>query len=240
MARQRLDQRVSDQFTLSRAKAAALIMAGAVRADGQPLLKPGMMIDDAIEITVTETNHPVSRAADKLVAALDTWNIAVSDVRCLDVGSSTGGFTELLLRRGARTVVAVDVGTNQLAWSLRGDPKIELHEQTDIRSLRLEQACELATVDVSFTSLRLVLPSIAKLLTPSAPVIALFKPQFEVGRKEASRHKGVIRDRAVVTAALQEFREWCTEHHWQWLAEMPSPLTGQKGNREQLVWLQFE
>jgi 23S rRNA (cytidine1920-2'-O)/16S rRNA (cytidine1409-2'-O)-methyltransferase len=235
---ERLDLRVSRDYALSRSRAAALIMAGAVTVDGQPGRKPGQPVKPEQTVTVETELPPVSRAGGKLAGALEAWPIDVQGVVAVDVGSSTGGFTELLLERGAATVYAVDVGTGQLAWKLRQDPRVVSMERTDIREVSsLPTQPTVAVMDVSFISLRQVLPATAALLPPDSPVIALFKPQFEVGKKEADRGRGVITDQAVVAQALSELQTWLAEHDWTLLGEIESPVTGTKGNRERLLYL---
>lgn len=235
--KQRLDAKLAAQLDITRSKAAALILAGQVTADGQPARKPGQPVADDARLTVASP-PPVSRAAGKLAPALDRWPITVKGRICLDVGASTGGFTETLLDRGARKIVAVDVGTGQLDWKLRNDPRVISLEKTDIRTLvKLPAAADLATVDVSFISLRQVLPALAKLLPPGSPVIALFKPQFEVGKQVANRYRGVVTDPAVIREALEPFQVWATEHGWKWRANVAAAVTGRRGNREQVIWL---
>jgi 23S rRNA (cytidine1920-2'-O)/16S rRNA (cytidine1409-2'-O)-methyltransferase len=156
---------------------------------------------------------------------------------CLDVGASTGGFTDVLLQRGAAHVVAVDVGRGQLAWKLRQDPRVTSLERTDIRRLApLDQAPDLAVVDVAFISLRLVLPAIAPHLAPGADVVALVKPQFEAGRAAVGRG-GVVRDPAVHAAVAAELGAWAATNGWRVLARVESPITGADGNREWLLHL---
>lgn len=235
----RLDVVVAGRFGLTRTQAAAAIMAGRVKRDGKPLIKAGQSVPDDADLEYDGSDQAVSRAGGKLAGALDAWPIKTQGITALDVGSSTGGFTEVLLERGATHVIAVDVGRGQLAWKLRQDDRVTSLEQTDIRSLiKLPKPASLAVVDVSFISLRQVLPAVAELLGPSQPVIALFKPQFEVGQKTASQHRGVITDQEAVEAAFVEFSTWLTEHGWTLKEQMESPVHGTKGNIERLAWLQ--
>ena len=195
----------------------------------------------------------VSRGGLKLERALDAFALDPADRVALDVGASTGGFTDLLLRRGARRVYAVDVGHGQLAWSLRSDPRVVVMERTNIRQLAsLPEQIECAVIDVSFISLRLALPPVAALLAPGAWVVALVKPQFEAGRAEADRGKGVIRDPAIHRRILGDLLGWLPDA----LSRAPtadtpttitvpyglvaSPITGRDGNHEYLLWLAVE
>ncbi|MDP9212276.1 MAG: TlyA family RNA methyltransferase [bacterium] len=238
MKKRRADEHVAAALGVSRTKAQALIMAGSVRVGDAAVRKPGQPVDVAAAVDSDTKNPYVSRAAGKLAAALDSWPVETKERVVLDVGASTGGFTQLALERGARYVVAVDVGTGQLDWKLRKDPRVAVLEETDIRNLEeLPVAADLAVVDVSFIGLRSVLPATAGLLPPGAPVVALFKPQFEVGRVEASRGKGVIRNPSAITAALESLTGWLTKHGWTVKETMPSPVKGTKGNQEYLLLL---
>ncbi len=238
MKKRRADAHVADALGVSRTKAQALIMAGTVRVGDAPVHKPGQPVDETAPVASDEKRPYVSRAAGKLAAALDAWPIGIEGRVVLDVGASTGGFTQLALERGARKVVAVDVGTGQLDWKLRKDPRVTVLEETDIRNLReLPEAADLAVIDVSFIGLRDVLPATAALLPPESPVVALFKPQFEVGRAEASRGKGVIRNPDTIMTALGDLTAWLSKHGWTVEETMPSPVRGTKGNREQLLRL---
>ncbi len=220
----------------SRARAQAAIAAGLVTADGAVVRKASdMLLRKAV--IAAEAPHPyVSRGGLKLVAALDAFGFDPAGADCLDIGASTGGFTDVLLKRGARHVVAVDVGREQLHASLRGHPRVTSLEGQDIRTLALAETQavpSLAVIDVSFISLKLVLPTIAALLGPEARLVALVKPQFEAGR--AALKKGVVRDTethervcAEIVAALEELR-------FTIVGLIPSPIEGGDGNREFLV-----
>jgi 23S rRNA (cytidine1920-2'-O)/16S rRNA (cytidine1409-2'-O)-methyltransferase len=235
--RQRLDALVAKQEGVSRTKAAALILAGRVTTGGRESPKPGQLIDPASPIEISD-RAPVSRAAGKLAPVLERWAIPVTGRVALDVGASTGGFTATLLAAGAAKVYAIDVGRGQLAWELRQDARVISLEQTDIRNLtELPEQPEVATVDVSFISLRQVLPSVASHLGPDAPVIALFKPQFEVGKAAADRGQGVISDEGLIENTLTELTEWLTAAGWRLREQLPAAVTGRKGNRERLLWL---
>jgi len=218
----------------SRARAQAAIAAGRVTADGVVLRKPsdeiaaGAVLDAAPE-------HPwVSRGGLKLVAALDHFGFDPAKRICLDVGASTGGFTDVLRARGARRVYAVDVGRGQLHPKLRGDPAVVSLEQTDIRTLDpFAEPPDLAVIDVSFISLRLVLPAVDRLLRRPAQLVALIKPQFEAGRGHVK--KGIVRDAAVHAAVCDDIAAFAVSLGWDVIGVMPSPIEGGEGNREFLL-----
>jgi len=217
----------------SRARAQAAIAAGLVTADGVPVRKASDEVSTTAVIAA-EAEHPyVSRGGIKLSAALDAFALAVTGCVCLDVGASTGGFTEVLLERGARSVTAVDVGTSQLHERLRGRPGIVSIEQTDIRTLdpaRLLEPPDFATIDVSFISLKLVLPAVSKLLAPPARLLALIKPQFEADRRH--RKKGIIRDETVQKMVCEDIGAFIASLGWQVGGIAPSAILGGDGNRE--------
>ena len=220
----------------SRARAQAAIAAGRVTADGIAVRKPSepVAIDSAIEAA---PEHPyVSRGGVKLAAALDHFGLDPRGRVCLDVGASTGGFTDVLLARGARCVHAVDVGRGQLHERLRADPRSVVLEQTDIRMLdpaRLAEPPDFAAVDVSFISLRLVLPALDRLLRRPADLVALIKPQFEAGRRNVK--KGVVRDVAIHVAVCEEIARFAASLGWQVRGVVASPIEGGDGNREFLL-----
>ncbi|MCC7018245.1 MAG: TlyA family RNA methyltransferase [Ardenticatenales bacterium] len=221
----------------SRTRAQSLIRAGDVTIDGHRSDKPGMPVRRDALITVRPAKRFVGRGGDKLEAALIAFGWDVTDRVALDVGASTGGFTDCLLQRGAHHVYAVDVGRGQLAWRLRTDPRVTCLERTDIRALEtLPEAPTIAVVDVAFISLRLVLPAVWGLVAPGAGVIALVKPQFEAGRAEVGRG-GVVRDPAVHRRVLHDVLRHAEEAHWQLEGGLPSPITGADGNREFLIAL---
>jgi 23S rRNA (cytidine1920-2'-O)/16S rRNA (cytidine1409-2'-O)-methyltransferase len=217
----------------SRARAQAAIAAGLVTADGATVRKPSDSIatDAAIEAV---PEHPyVSRGGIKLAAALDHFHRDVAGRVCLDVGASTGGFSEVLVERGAKRVYAVDVGSGQLHARLRGRDEIVSFEQTDIRALdpaRLSEQPDFAAVDVSFIALKLVLPAIGALLRPGACLIALIKPQFEAARSGVK--KGIVRDPAIHEAICDGIAAFLTGQGWRVGGRMPSPILGGDGNRE--------
>ena len=219
----------------SRTRAQAAIAAGLVTADGVVLRKASESI--SADARLQASDHPwVSRGALKLIAALDHFGFDPSGRVCLDVGASTGGFTEVLLARGARHVYAIDVGRDQLHARLRGDPRITSLEETDIRTLdpaRLIEPPDVATVDVSFISLKLVLPALGALLRRPAQLVALIKPQFEAGR--AHLKKGIVRDPAVHAAVCDDIVAFAASVGWDVAGVVPSPIEGGDGNKEFLL-----
>jgi 23S rRNA (cytidine1920-2'-O)/16S rRNA (cytidine1409-2'-O)-methyltransferase len=234
----RLDQLLVDRgLAESRARAQALIRAGDVTVSGQVLDKPGTPVAADAELSLRPAPAYVGRGALKLAAALDAWGIDPAGRIALDVGASTGGFTDLLLQRGATRVYAVDVGRGQLAWRLRQDPRVDCLERTDIRALApRDPPASLATVDVSFISLGLVLPAVVPHLHREADVIALVKPQFEAGKGQVGRG-GVLRDPAQRLAVVAGFLDWAAAADWRALAAIPAPIRGASGNQEYLVHL---
>ncbi len=236
-ARQRADRLlVARGLFESRARAQAAIAAGRVTADGRPVRKASEAISAAAAIEA-EPEHPyVSRGGLKLVAALDRFGLDVTGRVCLDVGASTGGFTQALVARGARRVYAIDVGTDQLHHRLRDNKAIVSIEKTDIRRLdpsHLPEPPDFAAVDVSFISLKLVLPAIGDLLKPRATLVALIKPQFEAKRRDIK--KGIVRDAAVHEAVGADIAAFLSSQGWRVGGRMPSPILGGDGNREFLV-----
>ena len=237
----RLDQlMVSKGLAESRSKAKAMIMAGLVQVQGQRVDKPGQPVNSSAEIVIKEKYPPyVSRGGVKLEAAIKAFDISVKGMTILDVGASTGGFTDCLLQHGASWVIAVDVGYGQLDWRLRNDERVIICERTNIRHLRkqdLPYVPDGATVDVSFISLRLVLPKLNELLSPNAFVIALVKPQFEVGREHVGKG-GVVRDAGLRERVVAQLRAFSEELGWTYRGHIPSPLLGPKGNQEYLLYL---
>jgi 23S rRNA (cytidine1920-2'-O)/16S rRNA (cytidine1409-2'-O)-methyltransferase len=220
----------------SRARAQAAIAAGLVTADGIAVRKASDTISMAATIKAAPEHPYVSRGGVKLAAALDHFHCDVAGRVCLDVGASTGGFSEVLVARGARRVYAIDVGSGQLHPRLGARDEIVSLEQTDIRALdpsRLDQPPDFAVVDVSFISLKLVLPAIGKLLRPRAAMIALIKPQFEA--KRADIKKGIVRDPAVHAAVCDDIAAFLVSQGWRSGGRMPSPIRGGDGNREFLI-----
>lgn len=237
MAKARIDQLLVDRgLAESRAKAQALVMAGSVYVRTQRVDKPGTLVADDAEVEVRGEKLPyVSRGGVKLAGALDAFGIDPRGLRCLDVGASTGGFTDCLLQRGATHVVAVDVGYGQLAEKLRVDPRVTNLERTNARTLAPEAiggAAQLTVVDASFIGLGKLADALARCTGEGGTLVALVKPQFEVGRAEASRGKGVIRDEAVRSAAIAEARAELEAAGFEVRAEADCVLPGPKGNRE--------
>jgi 23S rRNA (cytidine1920-2'-O)/16S rRNA (cytidine1409-2'-O)-methyltransferase len=223
----------------TRAQAQALIMAGKVRLNGEPALKPGTAVDPAGRLEVVQGPRFVSRGGEKLEAALEAFSIDVSGLVCADVGASTGGFTDCLLQRGAARVYAMDVGKGILHWKLRNDPRVVVMEQTNARFLDgLPEPVSLATIDASFISLRLLLPVVRVWLAPgSGSLVVLIKPQFEAGRSDVRRGKGVIRDPQVHRQVLLEVLGFAEAEGLSVRGLLRSPLLGPKGNVEFLAWL---
>jgi 23S rRNA (cytidine1920-2'-O)/16S rRNA (cytidine1409-2'-O)-methyltransferase len=226
---------VSRGLAQSRERATALILSGVVIVDGQPAQKPGQQVSDQSDVSLKEPDHPyVGRGGIKLAHALDTFGIAVADREALDIGASTGGFTDVLLRRGAARVVALDVGHGQLDWRLRNDPRVVVIERANARTLEpshLPSLVDIVTIDVSFISLRHIFPRVPALLRPDADVVALVKPQFEAGRAEVGR-KGVVRDPDVQARVVEEAAHAAAEVGLARVAMTESAITGDTGNRE--------
>jgi 23S rRNA (cytidine1920-2'-O)/16S rRNA (cytidine1409-2'-O)-methyltransferase len=222
----------------TRERAQQLILAGAVRLDGEPATRPALPVPQEASLSLVDTGPTyVSRGALKLTAALDHWHIDPHNCVALDIGASTGGFTDLLLQRGARRVYAVDVGYGQLHYKLRNDPRVVVMERTNARYLdALPEPPDLAVVDVSFISLMLVLPTVFKLLKPDAPLVALVKPQFEAGRAHVGKG-GVVRSLQVREQVLHELTEWSHRQPWHLQETLQSPIKGPAGNVEFLsLW----
>lgn len=240
MAKVRLDQLVAERgLAPSRERARALILAAQVSVEGRVISKAGTQVEVDVEIALLGREHEwVGRGGLKLAHALDTFGIDVTGREALDIGASTGGFTDVLLKRGASRVVALDVGHNQLDWAIRSDPRVVVVERFNARRLTaadLPAPVDVVCIDVSFISLRLILPAVPPLLRPGADVIALVKPQFEAGRTEVGR--GVIRDPAIHARVVDEVSAAAAAVGLTPRATTPSPITGQKGNVEFLLHL---
>jgi 23S rRNA (cytidine1920-2'-O)/16S rRNA (cytidine1409-2'-O)-methyltransferase len=239
----RLDQLlVRRGLAESRERAQALILAGQVDLDGRAAVKAGTMLSEHAEVRVIGPDHPwASRGGVKLAHALETFGLDVAGCLALDIGASTGGFTDVLLARGAVRVMAIDVGRGQLHWRLRTDPRVQLVEGVNARHLTAVDVAPLGgppgivTIDVSFISLALILPPLVPLATAATDVVALVKPQFEAGRRDAP--KGVVRDPAVHSRVVAELTVKAAAIGWSRLAVTPSPIVGGKGNREFLMHL---
>jgi len=231
----------------SRERAQALIMAGQVYVGNRQMDKPGTLVPLDADCRVAEVTPElkyVSRGGLKLEKALDSFQLDPAGKVAIDVGASTGGFTECLLQRGAQRVYAIDVGHGQLAWTLRQDPRVVVMERTNIRHLStLPELIQCAVIDVSFISLRLVLPALVPLLAPGEEtwVVALVKPQFEAGKTEVDRGRGVISDPLIHERILRELQEWIPLNTaLQVQGQIDSPILGRDGNHEFLFWLVFQ
>jgi 23S rRNA (cytidine1920-2'-O)/16S rRNA (cytidine1409-2'-O)-methyltransferase len=259
MGKTRLDLLlVERELAESRAKAQALVMAGQVRLDGQVVDRPAANVPEDANITVDRGPRFVSRGGEKLEAALTAFGVDVRGCVCADVGASTGGFTDCLLQHGAAKVYAIDVGKGLLHWKLRTDPRVVVMEETNARFVeKLPEAVSLVTIDAAFISLKILLPVVKGWLTPAplAPlghsphlrskwgetegdVIALIKPQFEAGRKETAKHKGVIRNPEVHKAVLTDILTFAQKEGFSVNRLIKSPVVGPKGNVEFLAWME--
>jgi 23S rRNA (cytidine1920-2'-O)/16S rRNA (cytidine1409-2'-O)-methyltransferase len=239
MSKRRLDALLVERGLVeTRSLAQRLVMAGQVRVDGQVVLKASTQVEPQVEILVDRGPPFVSRGGEKLAAALASFSLDVSGSICADVGASTGGFTDCLLQHGARRVYAIDVGRGILDWKLRQDERVVVMEGTNARFLEhLSELVDLATVDASFISLKLLLPVVWGWLKPDGQLIALIKPQFEAGRSEVKRGKGVIRDPQVHREVLQDVLAEAIAQGYTVCGLLRSPLLGPKGNTEFLAWL---
>lgn len=237
----RIDKLLVDKgLVSSRERARALIIAGQVVVNDQRVDKPGTQVDEAVTVRLKGEDIPfVSRGGLKLAGALDSFPISVAGRTAIDVGASTGGFTDCLLQAGVRLVYAVDVGYGQLAWSLRNDPRVVNLERTNIRSLdpdRLDVLPDLAVIDASFISLEKVLPPTLALLGSPAEIVALVKPQFEVGRGLVGKG-GVVRDTDLQQQVVARIADFSASLGLSVAGSIESPITGPKGNREFLLYL---
>lgn len=239
MAKTRLDLLlVARGLAPTRERARALILAGDVQVEGLPVTKAGTAVDEAAAVVLRQPDHPwVGRGGVKLAHALDAFGLDVTGCRALDIGASTGGFTDVLLARGAARVVALDVGAGQLDWRLRTDPRVVVVDGVNARYLTpdhlpaTERKFDVITIDVSFISLRHILPVLAPLLSPEGHVVALVKPQFEAGRDEVGPG-GIVRDAAVQVRVIDDVGRTAHQVGLTRLAVEPSPVTGAHGNRE--------
>lgn len=246
MKKERIDKLLADRgFADSRAKAQALIMAGVVLVDEKRVSKPSELFPSDAPIRVkgnTAESRYVSRGGLKLQAALDEFAMDPSGYKCLDVGSSTGGFTDCLLRRGATSVVALDVGTNQLAWSLRTDPRVEVRENVNARGLKpsdFESLFDLIVMDVSFISVTKIIPALTRLLADNGRIVVLIKPQFEVGRGEVGKG-GIVRDSEKHERVVKEVNDFAVGLGLRVVGTIESPITGAEGNKEFLACYETE
>jgi 23S rRNA (cytidine1920-2'-O)/16S rRNA (cytidine1409-2'-O)-methyltransferase len=240
VAKQRADALLVERgLAESRNQAQRLVMAGQVRANGQLVEKPSSMLATETELVVDRGPRYVSRGGEKLEAALVEFALTIEGRVCADVGSSTGGFTDCLLQHGAAKVYAIDVGKGQLHWKLRQDPRVVVMEETNARDLAtLDERVSLVVVDASFISLKTLLPVVVRWLETNADLILLIKPQFEAGKEEAARGKGVIRDRSVHQRVLAEVLVFAQGLGLGICGLLRSPVLGPKGNVEFLLWAQ--
>jgi 23S rRNA (cytidine1920-2'-O)/16S rRNA (cytidine1409-2'-O)-methyltransferase len=241
--RKRLDQLLVDKnLAETRQRARSAIMAGLVRVSGVVVDKPGYMVDLTASIDLLGPDHPyVSRGGVKLEAALRGFSVDVQGLTVLDVGASTGGFTDCLLQHGAKKVVAVDVGYGQLAWSLRNDPRVVVLERTNIRRLpviTIEEDLDGAVIDTSFISLRIVVPAALRHLKKNSFLLTLIKPQFEAGKGMVGKG-GVVRDVELQKRVVEELVEFFSGLGLDVLGTMESPIAGAKGNKEYFAYLRY-
>ncbi len=238
MAKRRLDVLLVERALVeSRQRAQALILAGDVQVNGRRIDKAGALIAEDAEIALRAPPKYVGRGGLKLEGALDASQVDPRGKTCADIGASTGGFTDLLLQRGAARVYAIDVGYGQLAWKLRRDPRVVVMDRVNIRKLgALPELIDLAVIDVSFISLTLVFPVVKRLLQPRGEIIALIKPQFEAGREQVGKG-GIVRDAAVHRAVIEKITRYATEIDLRVRGICRSPLEGADGNVEFFVHL---
>src|SRR3989338_3189157 len=257
MPKRRLDNLLLERgIVQSRERAKGLILSGDVRVNGNPVNKVGTLIDENAEIEITKDIPYVSRGGLKLEKAIKEFNINVKDKAAIDVGASTGGFTDCLIQYGAKKVYAVDVGYGQLAWKLRNDPRVVIIERKNIRYIKpsdirpplsplllkegkgevFAELADIATIDVSFISLKLVLPVVKNLLKENGEIIALIKPQFEVGKSEVEKG-GIVRDKEKHERVILEIKFFANDLGFKFLGLTESPIQGQKCNVEFLIYL---
>lgn len=238
MAKQRLDHiLVIKQLVATRSQAESYIRLGQVKVDGKVIKKPGYFVHESANIQFGAKEQYVSRAALKLASVAAVLNLDFKGKTVLDVGSSTGGFTDYALQHGAQKAIAVDVGTNQLHQKLREDSRVELYEKTDIREFETDAKVDIAVIDVSFISMTLVLKSVAELVKNDTQIVAMLKPQFEAGKDQLN--KGVIKNSAQRREILQKFELWCRENNFVILKKSDSAVAGEKGNLERFYLLKY-
>lgn len=225
---------VQKNLVETRSQAENYIRLGKVSVDGIKQKKPGFFVREDVEIKILQESRYVSRAGLKLESVSKVLRLDFRDKVVLDVGSSTGGFTDFAIQNGAQKVIAVDVGTDQLHPKLRLNKKVELHEKTDIRDFLTEQKIDTVVIDVSFISLREILPSVVK-ITPTAQIIAMVKPQFEAGRNGTVN--GIVKNNSVRRKILQDFEIWCRTNNLNILNKRDSEVKGSKGNQERFYLL---
>ena len=238
MPKQRLDNLlVTRELAENRSQAQALIMAGKVTASGKVITKPGTQVDEDASLELAEKMPYVSRGGIKLAHALDEFKLDLNSLTAMDVGASTGGFTDCLLQRGARRVYAIDVGYGQLDYKLRQDPRVAVVERVNAHyPFSLPEKVNIATIDLSFISVTKVIPNVTEHLAPQGYMIILLKPQFEAERKEVGKG-AIIKDPQVHARVLGHFIVWATEHDLRLRGLVASPILGAEGNREFLIFL---
>jgi 23S rRNA (cytidine1920-2'-O)/16S rRNA (cytidine1409-2'-O)-methyltransferase len=236
MSKQRLDQAlVARGLVSTRSQAESFVKLGEVKVNGSVVTKAGFLVNETDEVTFNASEQYVSRAGLKLASVAKTLGVDFKDKTVLDIGSSTGGFTDYALQHGARKVLAVEVGTNQLHPSLHGNPLIELHEKTDIRDFKTTEHIDIAVADVSFISLREILPSVAKIVNKNTQLVMMVKPQFEAAASNL-KHKGVIKNDKMRRDILSDFEIWARQK-FVVIDKADSDVAGAKGNRERFYLL---
>jgi len=236
MQKIRLDQAVVKKgLTATRSQAETYIKLGKTKVDGKVIAKPGFLVSEQAAIEVTAKEQYVSRAGLKLASIAEQFHIDFRDKTVLDVGSSTGGFTDYALQHGAKKSIAVDVGTNQLHPTLRTNSRIELHEQTDIREFAVSEPIDIVVIDVSFISLRQILPTVKKMSSPNTIILAMVKPQFEAVANNV-KHKGVIKNDRMRRNILKNFELWASQN-FVIKDKADSGIAGEKGNLERFYYL---
>jgi 23S rRNA (cytidine1920-2'-O)/16S rRNA (cytidine1409-2'-O)-methyltransferase len=237
MPKLRLDQLlVAHKLVATRSQAESYVRLGKVKVGGKIVTKPGAFVDDSAKIELDDSEKYVSRAGLKLASVAKKFGLNFDKKIVLDVGSSTGGFTDYALQNGAKKVIAVEVGTNQMHPSLLGNPKIEIHEKTDIRNIRkLSPKPDIVVVDVSFISLREILPHVSKLISNKSELVVMVKPQFEA-QNSRIKHKGVIKNEAMRREILKDFEQWAKQFFYI-VDKQDSEVAGEKGNKERFFVL---
>jgi 23S rRNA (cytidine1920-2'-O)/16S rRNA (cytidine1409-2'-O)-methyltransferase len=240
LAKKRIDSLLVERGMVeSRAKAQALIMAGDVTADGKVVIKAGALVDELVELSITETSPFVGRGGLKLEHALENFGIDVSSMIAADIGASTGGFTDCLLQRGANRVYAIDVGYGQLDYRLRKDPRVVVMERVNARyGIDIPEKVDIIVIDVSFISVEKIIPAIVGFMKENGSIIVLIKPQFEAKKEEVGKG-GIIKNPEMHAKVLARFIRWAVENKFRLKNLTASPIEGASGNREFLVLLQL-
>lgn len=231
---------VEKNLAASREKARCLIMSGAVKVNGERVLKPGKMISSRSKVTLKEAPRFVSRGGDKIDGFFHDHCLEIKDKVCLDIGSSTGGFTDCLLKRGAKKVYAVDVGKGLIDWKLRNDPRVVLLEEINARYLSqtiIQEVCDIGVIDVSFISVEKIIPSVYNLISSGGFLLVLVKPQFEAGRESVGKG-GIVKDARVHQKVIERVKAFSEKQGFTALVHYPSRIRGSKGNQEYFLLLQ--